>query len=87
MNKVRYYRELKNMSQEQLESASGVSRVTISDLENEKKDNIKIKTMVAIANALGEKVQDVFFANKVKRAKLKTRFIIRKSRVDHGRQD
>lgn len=61
MNKVRHYRELKNMSQEQLESASGVSRVTISDLENGKKDNIKIKTMVAIANALGEKVQDVFF--------------------------
>lgn len=61
MNKVRYYRESKKMSQEQLESASGVSRVTISELENGKKDNIKIKTMVAIANALGEKVQDVFF--------------------------
>ena len=61
MNKVRYYRESKKMSQEQLESASGVSRVTISELENGKKDNIKIKTMVAIANALDEKVQDVFF--------------------------
>jgi len=49
------------MSQEQLESASGVSRQTISDLENNKKDNVLAKTMVAIADALGETVQDVFF--------------------------
>lgn len=63
MNKVRYYREQKKMSQEQLEQKSGVSRVTISDLENDKKDNVKIKTMVAIANALEQKVQDVFFCD------------------------
>lgn len=61
MNKVKYFREMKQMSQEQLESASGVSRQTISDLENNKKDNVLAKTMVAIADALGESVQDVFF--------------------------
>lgn len=61
MNRVRYYREKKMMSQEQLESASGVSRQTISDLENNKKDNVLAKTMVAIADALGESVQDIFF--------------------------
>lgn len=61
MNKVKYFREMKQMSQEQLESASGVSRQTISDLENNKKDNVLAKTMVAIADALGETVQDVFF--------------------------
>ena len=63
MNKVKYYRELKKMSQEQLEAASGVSRQTISDLENDKKDNVLAKTMVAISEALGETVQDVFFSN------------------------
>ena len=61
MNRVKYYRELKKMSQEQLETASGVSRQTISDLENNKKDNVLAKTMVAIADALDESVQDVFF--------------------------
>lgn len=61
MNKVKYFREKKQMSQEQLESASGVSRQTISDLENNKKDNVLAKTMVALADALGESVQDVFF--------------------------
>lgn len=60
MNRVKYYRELKRMSQEQLEKASGVSRVTISDLENFKKENIKMNTMIAIADALEQTVQSVF---------------------------
>lgn len=63
MNRVKYYRELKRMSQEQLEKASGVSRVTISDLENFKKENIKMNTMIAIADALEQTVQSVFFYN------------------------
>ena len=61
MNRVKYYREKKNMSQAQLESTSGVSRVTISELENNEDYDVKIKTMIAISDALGEKVQDVFF--------------------------
>ena len=61
MNRVKYYRELKEMSQEQLEKASGVSRTTISDLENFKKENIKMNTMIAIADALEQTVQAVFF--------------------------
>lgn len=67
MNRVKYYRELKRMSQEQLEKASGVSRVTISDLENFKKENIKMNTMIAIADALEQTVQSVFFTMRVKR--------------------
>ena len=51
------------MTQEQLESESGVSRMTIVALENNENYNVKIKTMVAISDALGEKVQDVFFYN------------------------
>lgn len=61
MNKVRYYRELKKMSQEQLASASGVSRQTISALENSENYDVKVGTMIAISDALKEKVQDVFF--------------------------
>lgn len=63
MNKVKFYREQKNMTQEQLVAISGVSRPIISDLENGKKNDIKAKTMVAIADALGEKIQDVFFCD------------------------
>lgn len=63
MNRIKYYREKKNMTQEQLESESGVSRMTIVALENNENYNVKIKTMVAISDALGEKVQDVFFYN------------------------
>ncbi len=61
MNKIKYYREKKNMSQEQLASKSGVSRPTISALENNERYDVKIGTMTAIADALEEKIQDVFF--------------------------
>lgn len=61
MNKIKFYREQKKISQEQLASESGVSRQTISVLENSDEYDVKIGTMIAISNALGEKVQDVFF--------------------------
>lgn len=64
MNKVKVYREEQKMSQEQLASVSGVSRQTISVLENSEEYDVKIGTMIAIANALGKKVQDVFFCDK-----------------------
>lgn len=63
LNKVKFYREQKNMTQEQLVLKSGVSRPIISDLETGKKNDIKAKTMIAIADALGEKIQDVFFCD------------------------
>ena len=34
-NKVKYYRELKGLSQEELAKTSNVSRTTISNYENE----------------------------------------------------
>ena len=61
MNKVRFYREKLNMSQEQLAQISGVSRQTISALENNENYEVKIGTMVAVADALKKKVQDIFF--------------------------
>ena len=49
------------MSQEQLAQKSGVSRQTISALENNENYDVRIGTMVSIADALGKKVQDIFF--------------------------
>lgn len=61
MNKIKYFREKQNMSQEQLAQKSGISRQTISALENNENYDVRIGTMVSIADALGKKVQDIFF--------------------------
>jgi len=60
-NKVKHYRELKGLSQEELAKASNVSRTTISGLEN---DTIKVTTnttMDKIANALGVSTIELFY--------------------------
>lgn len=60
-NKVKYYRELKGLSQEELAKASNVSRTTISGLEN---STIKVTTnttMDKIANALDVSTIELFF--------------------------
>lgn len=62
-NKVREYRLKEGMSQEELAKKSGVSRTTISDLENEKVDVITNVTLQKIANALNRKVSTIFFIN------------------------
>ena len=62
-NKVREYRLKEGMSQEELAKKSGVSRTTISDLENEKVDVVTNITLQKIANALNRKVSTIFFMN------------------------
>lgn len=60
-NKLRHYRELKGLSQEELAKASNVSRTTISGLEN---GTIKVTTnttMDKIANALGVSTIELFY--------------------------
>lgn len=61
-NNLRKVREKANMTQEELEKASGVSRVTISNIERGVSQDIKINTMLALANALNEKVENIFLA-------------------------
>ena len=52
------------MSQEELAIRSGVSRTTISDLENQKDINITNATMKKIAiDGLKSSVMDIFFDN------------------------
>lgn len=60
-NRVKEIREELGMSQEELSEKSGVSRTTISGLENEIIDVITNITLEKIATALGKKVPEVFF--------------------------
>ena len=60
-NKIKYYRELKNWSQEELAEYSNVSRTTISGFEN---GTIKVTTnttMDKIAEALGVITIELFY--------------------------
>lgn len=60
-NKIKEYREKINMTQEELATKSGVSRAIISGLENNHIDVTTNVTMRKIADALGKKVQTIFF--------------------------
>lgn len=52
-------RRKKNMTQEELSILSGISRATISKLENGEKVEVKISTLDAIAKALGCLIADL----------------------------
>ena len=59
--KLRELREAKRMSQEELEKKSGISRQTISAIENERSTSVKSGTLVALARALDVTVDEIFF--------------------------
>lgn len=60
-NKVKYYREKAKLTQEELAVKSGVSRTTISALENESLEVTTNATMSKIAKILNVKVSKLFF--------------------------
>lgn len=60
-NKLRASREKKGMTQEMLAKKSGVSRATISALENGKATCVKTDTLTKLADAIGAKVSYLFF--------------------------
>ena len=60
-NKLRQARNEANMSQEELAKKSGISRTTISGIENNEDVVVKTSTIIAIANALNKRAQDIFF--------------------------
>lgn len=57
---VKEIRLAKNISQEELSKASGVSRQTISELESGKVVNTTTSTLAKLADALECKVGDIF---------------------------
>lgn len=59
--RLKEIREEKGITQEELERVSGVSRQTISAIENDKAGDIKIGTLKALANALDTTVDRIFF--------------------------
>ena len=63
--RLKEIREGKNMTQEKLEELSGVSRQTISAIENNPEYQAKSGTLLALANALETTVDKIFFAQAV----------------------
>ena len=63
--RVREIREQRKMSQEELERKSGISRQTISAIENNRAGEVKIGTLMAIANALETTIDSLFFQKAV----------------------
>ena len=61
--RVKEFRERKNMTQEELERRSGVSRQTISAIENNKvnEEEVKVGTLLALASALETTIDALFF--------------------------
>lgn len=63
--KVKELREAKGMTQEELEQKSGVSRQTISAIENNRCKDVKSGTLMAIAKALETTLDAIFFPEAV----------------------
>lgn len=59
--KLQQVRESAGMTQDQLAAKSGVSRNWIWKIEAGKTDNVSIKVLLALANALDVKIDDIFF--------------------------
>ena len=63
--KIKEVREALGMTQEELAEKSGVSRTTISGLENGTTRATSTKTLLSIANALNTSIDRIFFADNV----------------------
>lgn len=63
--RVKEVREARKMTQEELEKKSGVSRQTISAIENGKGGSVKIGTLSALARAMDTTVDAIFFPDAV----------------------
>lgn len=63
--KLKEVRTAKGMSVLDLSEKSGVSRTWIWKIENGHTDNISVKVLLALAEALGVTVDEIFFAEKV----------------------
>ncbi len=64
-SKIKELREKKKMSQEELAKEAGVSRTTLSNLENNVERATSTKTLLKIAKALGVTVDQIFFEKSV----------------------
>lgn len=59
-SRIRVLRAEKKMTQKQLSELSGVSRATISNIENDTAKNTMYSTLKSIADALNTTVENLF---------------------------
>lgn len=59
-NQLAALRKQKNLTQEQLAEAAGITRNYISKIENGSSINISLKVLSAIAKKLDVKIDDIF---------------------------
>lgn len=59
--KIKERREYLRMSQEELSAKSGISRQTISSIENNPEKSVSTKTLEKIASALDTTIGKLFF--------------------------
>ncbi len=59
--KIKDRREYLRMSQEELSAKSGISRQTISSIENNPEKSVSTKTLEKIASALDTTIGKLFF--------------------------
>lgn len=64
-HKIKQRREQMHLTQEQLAKLSGVSRQTISSIENNEEKNVSSRTLSKLAQALGTTIGNLFFADSV----------------------
>lgn len=60
-NQVKRVREQLGLTQEGLSEKSGISRSVLANIENNRVNNYTAKTMIAIADALNKRVDEIFF--------------------------
>lgn len=66
--KIKEIREAQRLTQEELAEKSGVSRATISAMENGVDRNTASKTLLRLARALGVTIDQIFCAESVNRS-------------------
>ena len=69
--KLKEIREQKGLTQEQLAKDSGVSRVTISAIENKDDYQVKTGTLLALAKALDTTIDKIFLKQPFNRLNIK----------------
>ena len=63
-NQVKRVREQLGLTQEDLSKKSGISRSVLANIENNRANNYTAKTMIAIADALNKRVDELFFVTR-----------------------
>ena len=59
-NRLKELREERNISQEKLAELSGISRATISKIENNEETNVNTRTIAKLAEFFGVKPSEIF---------------------------